>query len=297
MKMSNSFTLIEILVVIVVIGVLSAFILVGMSSITRSANIAKSQAFLNSMDNSLLLGRVSQWKFDERTSAGHGDTFIDSWGNNTGTLSTGDGTNNKVSTACPSGKCLSFDGTDDYVDCGGGTTLIAGSSLKTVSAWIYVTGGVGIFRAIVSPTSANYFHFQLHSSDYLSTLFYGPDTQVNSTTLFNTANYNKWFNVVAIWDGTYARLYINGIQDGISTADSGSISAATSNIFIGQGYSGGRRFQGIIDDVRIYNQAIPTSQIQQNYFVGINKLFKNNGISLNEFNQRIVELKSSLAGN
>jgi prepilin-type N-terminal cleavage/methylation domain-containing protein len=44
--MNKSFTLIEILVVIVVIGVLSAFILVGMSSITSSANIAKSQAFL-----------------------------------------------------------------------------------------------------------------------------------------------------------------------------------------------------------------------------------------------------------
>jgi len=57
--MNKSFTLIEILVVIVVIGILSAFVLVGMSSITSSANIAKVQAFINSMDNAIIRKSIS----------------------------------------------------------------------------------------------------------------------------------------------------------------------------------------------------------------------------------------------
>jgi len=51
MKQEKSFTLIEILVVIVVTGILSSFVLVGMSSITNDARIAKVKAFANSVRN------------------------------------------------------------------------------------------------------------------------------------------------------------------------------------------------------------------------------------------------------
>jgi len=75
MKMSNSFTLIEILVVIVIIGILSAFILVGMSSITNSANIAKGKAFADSTRNSLLGNLKAEIKLDEGTGQNIGDSW------------------------------------------------------------------------------------------------------------------------------------------------------------------------------------------------------------------------------
>ena len=105
MKQKKSFTLIEILVVIVVIGILSAFILVGMSSISSKANIARSQAFANSLDNALLLSRTSQWKLD--------GNINDSWGINTGTWYGATGGNNlavnyRSSSECVSGQCLDF---------------------------------------------------------------------------------------------------------------------------------------------------------------------------------------------
>jgi len=43
--------------------------------------------------------------------------------------------------------------------------------------------------------------------------------------------------------------------------------------------------------------ALSQTQIQNNYFVGLNNLYKNKGITLNEFNQRIVELKTNLVKN
>ncbi|MDD3292809.1 MAG: prepilin-type N-terminal cleavage/methylation domain-containing protein [Candidatus Pacebacteria bacterium] len=116
--MNKSFTLIEILIVIVVIGILSSFIFVGMSSITSEANIAKGKVFINSIDNSLLLGRISQWKFDELTTAKELQSIGDTWNSNNGILYTGSDSLEKLSSNCPSGNCLSFDGVNDYINTG-----------------------------------------------------------------------------------------------------------------------------------------------------------------------------------
>ncbi|MBP6914381.1 prepilin-type N-terminal cleavage/methylation domain-containing protein, partial [Candidatus Parcubacteria bacterium] len=113
--MSKSFTLIEILIVIVVIGILSSFILVGMNSIASSANIAKSESFSSSLRNSLLISLVSEWKLDESS----GQSIYDSWSSNNGILGSTSGVDASdpiwITNGCAKGSCLSFDGTDDYV--------------------------------------------------------------------------------------------------------------------------------------------------------------------------------------
>jgi prepilin-type N-terminal cleavage/methylation domain-containing protein len=147
--MNKSFTLIEILVVIVVIGALSAFILVGMSSITNSANIAKSQAFSNSLRNSLLLNLVSEWKLD-----GNGN---DSWGVNNGTLV---GATHlpvlKTNSDCFSGSCYDFDGTEDYINVGSRANLTTDiSNGLTITAWIYPELISGDSRTIIGFSGGN----------------------------------------------------------------------------------------------------------------------------------------------
>jgi hypothetical protein len=74
---------------------------------------------------------------------------------------------------------------------------------------------------------------------------------------------------------------------------------SSNNFYLGAINTGSTLYNwpGQIDDVRVYNQAIPTSEIQQNYFVGINNLYKNNRITLDEFNQRLVNLKTNLSKN
>ena len=291
--MNKSFTLIEILVVIVVVGVLSAFILVGMSSITSSANIAKGKAFLNSMDNSLLLGRVSQWKFDELTTAKDTNTTIDSWGSNTGTLSTGDALE-KLSTNCPSGKCLSLDGTNDYVGCGNGTSLNV--SEITVGLWVKITT-LNQWSPIISRGRGG------GEKPWLLMLGFNSNLYSNViTTSGSSGNYwgfipytGQWYYLVFSYNSVDGmKTYVNGVsKDGAVPA--GTINNSTTvNLYIGTDDNINTFFNGLIDDVRIYNQAIPTSQIRQNYFLGLNNLYKNNGITLNELNQRLVELKNGL---
>ncbi len=304
--MNKSFTLIEILVVIVVIGILSAFILVGMSSITSSANIAKVRAFINSMDNALLLGRVSQWKFDEIS----GTMNNDSWQSNTGSIvgytvtTAGHGDNNTYgwmsSSNCVSGTCLKFDGINNYVNCGSGTNLQFGTGDFTISFWRKRIAAYKNYAGIVgsSASSEGYVGFYEGLNGEYFEMGNGAIYQsFNITNLRAGSVMNTFQHIVIVVDRDGKMdTYLDGIKkDSITITLSTSLSIGFSTLYIGNFWAG--RFNGIVDDVRIYNQAIPTSEIQQNYFLGLNNLYKNKGITLNEFNQRIVELKSNLANN
>ena len=298
--MNKSFTLIEILVVIVVIGVLSAFILVGMSSITSSASIARGQAFVNSLDNSLLLARVSQWKLDEGTGA----SVNDSWGTNTGAFGSSPANPAWVNSGCVSNKCLSFDG-GDYVNVGdpASGSLDFGTGNFTISAWIKLNSLSGSGYAIVSKqdsawTDAAGWTFSVNGDDII---FYrydgaGPSRLQRKNDIFTQAG--VWYHVMAVCNyNSSIDLYINAIEPSTynNTYTAWSTLSNAQNFQIGAQANIQMLFNGSIDDVRIYNQAISTSQIQQNYYVGINKLFRNNGIVIKEYNQRLSELRESLS--
>ena len=292
----KSFTLIEILVVIVVIGILSSFILVGMSSITNSANIAKSKVFIDSMDKSLLLARVSQWKLDEAVES---TTAIDSWGANTGNLSGTAPLAQFQTTGCPSNNCLLFDG-NDYIDITSQSITLAGLNSYTISAWFYANNlnDSRIFYENQDDLLHNYRSTILISSNLLYFATFTTAGISSSTPIIT----NSWYNVVGVYNGSKNTIYLNSVSKNENN-QTGSVESSSGSY---GGFTLGNRkcgatidqfFSGKIDDVRIYNQAIPISQIEQNYFVGLNNLFKNNGITLNEFNQRIVELKTNLANN
>jgi len=290
-NMNKSFTLIEILVVIVVIGVLSAFILVGMSSITSSANIARGKAFLNSMDNSLLLSRVSQWKLDEAVGSG---TASDSWGTNTGTLSGTAPLAQFQTTGCTSNNCLSFDG-NDYIDLGL-PTAITSLQQGSVSMWFKpttdITNEKPLFHIRGTVPSAQYVILEYRSSKLKIDNGAAGSCQGNTTLQLNT-----WYNVVYASNGSTWNIYLNGIAETLTKSGTdgcwfGDV-VTPSSLSIG-GYATSIFHTGLMDDVRIYNQAIPTSKIQQSYFVGLNNLYKNKGLTQLEYSQRIVELKNNL---
>jgi len=276
-QISKSFTLIEILVVIVVIGILSAFILVGMSSITASANIAKSKVFLNSMDNSLLLGRVSQWKLDEGsgTSANDSPTWINS--------------------GCVSEKCLSFDGTDSITVPNSTSlgALDANVSSYSISVWVK-SSDPGSSRIMEKGNSPYPISFQCSSTTAAAYIYDGTN---NPGVDFGNAWNGNWRNLIFVVNYSTDKLY--GYLDSILlTPVTNTVTSTTASaqvLYIGNRSGSDRVFNGQIDDVRIYNQAIPTSEIQNNFFIGINRLYKNNGIALEEYNQRLSQLRFSLA--
>ncbi|MDD5696840.1 MAG: LamG domain-containing protein [Candidatus Pacebacteria bacterium] len=291
--MNKSFTLIEILVVIVIIGIISAFIIVSMAGVSSKANIAKSQAFANSLRNSLLLNLVSEWKLN-------GDV-ADAWGINSGVWhGSGGGEYTAASwrtgSECVSGGCLAFDGTDDDISTGySGLASVQG----TVEFWVKFTEdkGQGLFHFFESglPTS-DYIRSYISPGRSIDLLIEdGNVSMLNVSYVFNHGN--QWNHIVWLQDGQSVKLYVNGQIRTLGGTNNGSWWSG--HLTLGYACFGNAwgYLHGFMDDIRVYNQALPTSAIQEEYYSGLMALFKNNGIALSEFNQRVAELKYTLTNN
>lgn len=284
----QGFTLIELLVVIAIIGILSGLIVVSMSGVTSKASVAKSQVFSNSLRNALMLNLISEWRFD-------GDT-ADAWGShNDGTWSGPTGTNTvvtyKTASECVSGQCLSFDGTDDCVSIANSTSLDVTTAF-TIEMWIkrsaISSDRVGLLRRDSSDTYAlftniNSTNVQVRFKDTLAA--YHGSTYVNIPT-------GQWNHLVGTYDGRYLKFYLNSVLSANDdTGGSYTVAAGTNNLIIGRDDAvAGRYFNGLIDGVRVYGSSVPSSQIKQNYYVGLNSLLANGNISKEEYKQRSVNL-------
>ena len=310
-KQFKAFTLIELLVVIAIIGILSALIVVGMSSTNQKATIAKAQVFANSLRNSLMSNLVSEWRFDQINVPAANQT-PDSWGGgNTGTLYSAP---QLQTTGCVSGNCLSFDGVDDYIEAADNNTLDIVSDL-TISVW---------FKMINNPTGNNrgIIAKWRNQTGYLNQRAYGivvtPSGYIGasvSTDGLNNEGVSSnsatgaidradgfWHHIVLVFDASsYLREYVDGRQEANNTTNvMSSIFNSPAPLWFGVQYDLGISdvyANAFIDDARIFNVAMPTSQIQQNYFAGLNKLLAKNGMELFEYQQHLVELNSNYAEN
>ena len=277
--MNKGFTLIEILIVIVVIGILSSFILVGMSSISGSANIAKGQAYANSLRNSLLMDLVSEWKFDGNAN--------DSWGTNNGTVFGA----TLISSGCMKGSCYSFDGSDDYIEINDNPRLkmLTGG---TISAWIYPeTLGEQSWGAIMDRSTSsgglNGFAFVLTSGNRLY-------FQINNGTAMysssNTITLNKWQLVAVTFNNSGRNFYINGLNVTASGGD--QILLPPDNVHVvrigNRSYATDITFDGYIDEVLMYDKVLSVFQIQEKYYSGLNRLLVSDKINIAEYNKRLA---------
>ncbi len=70
-----------------------------------------------------------------------------------------------------------------------------------------------------------------------------------------------WTHLAATYDGTTLRLYVNGAQVA-QLAVAGSIPTSNSPLRIGGNAIWGEWFNGLIDEVRVYNRALSAAEIQ-----------------------------------
>ena len=272
---NKSFTLIELLVVIVIIGILAGVIIVSTSSSISKANFAKGQAFSNTVQQELLLNLVSEWTFDE------GDAR-DTWGNNDGTLMGANGLPQiQTKENCVYGTCYLFDGVDDYIDCGPSNKLTP--QYLSISAW-FKTSSSGQQSIITKDGS---FILRKTPSGYIQFVVWIGGTHRYSNSSYNNVNDNYWHFAVATYDGENIRLYFDGEEQGSGSFYPGTAMSSTGSVLIGKRAPTLELWLGLIDDVRIYNAALSTSQIKQEYIAGLNSLLANNNISKEEYNQRI----------
>src|SRR6266498_145715 len=209
-------------------------------------------------------GPVAAYSFNE----GAGTTVADSSGNNnTGTL-----VNGPIWTGGMYGSALSFDGLSDYVDLGDPVTLQLTGSM-TISGWINAALFPVDDAAIVSKRDSGEVGYQLDT-----TIDAGPRTigfkltNASGGYMFrygaSTLQPNQWYHVAGVYDAAAQTLsvYLNGqLDNGLLI---GTITATQLNslLNVNIGRRAGRsgfEFNGLIDEVRIYNRALSPAEIQQ----------------------------------
>jgi uncharacterized repeat protein (TIGR01451 family) len=196
-------------------------------------------------------GLVGAYSFDE----GLGTTAGDGSGNgNTGTLSGATWT-----TAGKYGNALSFNGTSSRLTIADASSLDLTNAM-TLEAWVQPSVTLSGWRSIVTKDVDRY--YLMASSNPQNRPAVGGTFGTTNQNVFGTASLavNTWIHVAATYERTTIRLYVNGVQVA-SGAQTAAISTSNSALTIGAD-SYGEYFNGLIDEVRIYNRALTAAEIQ-----------------------------------
>lgn len=214
-------------------------------------------------------GLVSYWNFG----AGAGNKARDQKDTNHGTISGATWTqkSNGIWT-------LDFDGDNDYVTIADSASLDSIDSTQeiTVAVWAYPHT---FDRDVLSPTLISKFHNNVDEAWQLFILF---DTGTPALTISDTAGagsadsilannaipLNQWSHLAGIYDGTNLEIYINGVLDNSKVAGNG-VRSGDADVSIGRAAGGNGSFNGLINEVVIYDAALTPETILKHYQVGV----------------------------
>ena len=165
-----------------------------------------------------------------------------------------------------SGKGLSFDGVNDSLDFSDNNDL----DLQEFSVVQYVNVGASTVSRIFysNYNNSNGYGFATGISDSTSNVpkFYTKSAS-SSNTLFGSFPLvnGQWYQIVATYDGSTKKIYINGVLDTSVSYTSGiSYSGATSRIGALSGVSG-QFFNGKLNGFKIFNSALTSTQVAELY--------------------------------
>jgi len=193
-----------------------------------------------------------------------GSTLLDNSGNNY------HGTNYGATVATGiNGNALSFDGINDYTKTSNNITL--GFTALSFSLWIKPLGNAGTYRCAIHKSTDT----SIGSSEYWAgisqgnflTATIGASTAgigwpAGETTI--TPTMGTWYFLAASWNGTITKVYINGNEEkSYALATKTNIDYPTR---LGASSDGASyQYNGLIDEVRIYNRALSAAEVKQLY--------------------------------
>ena len=153
------------------------------------------------------------------------------------------------------GGSVVFDGTDDYCLAGSGLAITGN---LTVTAWVRPTSFANQGNIVSKTVNLGYrMRFQSDGTFWMY-------SNTNTITSPSAYTINNWFHTVGVFSSTGLRMYINGsiVQ---SNGTPFTPSYAASSFIVGGNSSTQELFQGRIANVSVYNRALSTTEVLQNY--------------------------------
>ena len=195
-------------------------------------------------------GLVAAYSFSE----GSGTTVADGSGNgNTGMIS-----NATWTSAGKYGNALVFNGNNAFVTIQDAASLHLTTAM-TLEAWVNPATINAAWRDVIYKGNDNYYLEATSASAGVPAgggAFAAKEVFATTTLAANT-----WAHLALTYDGATLRLYLNGTQVS-SLAQTGTIPTSTNPLQIGGDSLFGQYFNGIIDEVRVYNVALTAAQVQ-----------------------------------
>ncbi|WP_187414995.1 LamG-like jellyroll fold domain-containing protein [Nonomuraea sp. PA05] len=195
-------------------------------------------------------GLVAAYAMNENAGSTAGDVL-----GNTGTL-----TNTTWTASGKYGPALSFNGTSSWVTVNDAPSLRLTTGM-TLEAWVN-PANVTSWRTVI---------MKQYTGDLAYVLSAGSDSNRPHTVIHTTGEVgtggtaslplNTWSHLAATYDGTTLRLYVNGTLTS-QRAAGGPIRTDNGVLRIGGNSLWGEYFNGLIDEVRIYDRALNAVQIQ-----------------------------------
>jgi Concanavalin A-like lectin/glucanases superfamily/Bacterial Ig domain len=235
----------------------------SVTAVARDAagNVTTSAPVPITVSNAAPTGLVGAFGFDEVSGASVADRS--GLGNN-GTVSGA-----SRSTAGRYGGALSFDGVNDSVSVPDAASLDLTNNM-TLSAWVRPTGSTD-WRTVLLKERPGGQAYSLYASSGVAApsgtvAIGGSDQEVLSPSELPA---NAWSHLAFTYDGSFMRLYVNGLEVS-SKPQTGNAPVSTGALKIGGNAVWGEWFAGLIDEVRLYNRALTSTQLQTDMATPIN---------------------------
>ncbi len=165
------------------------------------------------------------------------------------------------------GQAYSLNGTNNFV------TVPASASLDqsvaySFDVWVFWKGHLnpsgheGIIVKIKDSLGTDSYSVFIATADNSLYNVLNDNTWVSGS---GTVPLNQWFHLAQTYDGTTARAYINGNQVATFT---GSRTISSGPLYFGNRAGNGHFFNGLLDEIEIFNRALSVAEIQSIYKAG-----------------------------
>jgi len=160
-----------------------------------------------------------------------------------------------------------FDGTDDYVNLGSGSSLKPTTAI-TISVWVNPDSSQNTYADIGGGHQNNQGYVIQQDGANANQYYFAYRSTAASwkTSSVTTLTADTWQHFVIVCEfGVTIKHYLNGVET-VSDSRSGAVYYdAAEDMFIGHGFSTARCFNGRIGNVQVYNTTLTAQQVKENF--------------------------------